>query len=186
MQRAGRQRQGGYVLMLVMASLVLIGFVAARLSQRVDLLRQQAQSVQSYAEGRTQAYSAQALALYWLTTRPFGYAGSGFANEQLLTHDGRLYRTPGGGWVSVQDDRGLLSLNVPNQDLLLPVLTGLGASFEQASRMIAVLEDYVDEDSLRRINGAEAAEYAELGLPPPRNSRLMSVNELARMPVWRD
>jgi hypothetical protein len=52
--------------------------------------------------------------------------------------------------------------------------------------MIDVLEDYADADSLRRLNGAEVADYAVLGLPGPRNDWLASTRELERMPIWKE
>lgn len=183
---ASRRQQGGYVLLLVVAALALIAFGAERLASRVDLLRRQAQTLQDYAEGRRQAASAQATALYWLATRPFGYAQSGFVDEAALRLDGRRYEVEGGGWVSVQDDRALFSLNKPDRDTLVPALTSLGASFDQASRMVGALEDYVDADSLRRVNGAEKDDYRDLGLTPPRNQWILTTQELARMPVWKD
>ncbi|WP_422012263.1 hypothetical protein [Roseateles sp.] len=142
--------------------------------------------MQDYAEGRRAAASALATTMYWLSTRPLGYAQSGFVDEAVLMLDGRRYEVESGGWASIVDDRGLFSLNVPDRDTMLPALTSLGASFDQASRMIAVLEDYVDPDSLRRVNGAERDDYRELGLTPPRNQWLLTTDELARMPVWRD
>jgi hypothetical protein len=52
--------------------------------------------------------------------------------------------------------------------------------------LIDVLLDYQDTDSLKRLNGAEADEYAVLGLPPPRNDWLLSVSELQHLPGWRE
>lgn len=187
--RRGRppaRSQRGYVLLLVMAALVLMVFGAERLAARVDQLRRQAQGLQDYAEGRRLAASAQATALYWLATRPFGYAQSGFADEPPLMLDGRRYAVEGGGWVAVMDDRGLFSINDPDADTLIPALTSLGASFDQATRMVGVLKDYVDADSLRQVNGAEKDDYRDLGLTPPRNQWLLTRDELARMPVWKD
>lgn len=181
-----RRRQGGYVLLLVVAALALIAFGAERLASRVDALRRQAQSFQDLAEGRRLAATARARALYWLSTRPVGYAQSGFIDEPALMLDGRRYLVEGGAWVSVMDDRGLFSLNVPDKDTLLPALTSLGAGFDQASRMVSVLEDYVDADHLRRVNGAERDDYREQSLTPPRNQWLLTTEELARMPVWKD
>lgn len=177
---------GGYVLLFVMAVLVLLSFGALRLSQRADVLRDQTATSQDVATARTRMHSAWSQARYWLATRPLGFATSGFTDETPVRHDGRTYRMTDGGYVAIQDDRGLLPLNMPNRDLMLPTFMGLGASFEQASRLIAVLEDYIDEDDLRRINGAESREYLEAGLPLPRNRRLMLAQELERLPVWRD
>ncbi|MCV2364683.1 general secretion pathway protein GspK [Paucibacter sp. DJ1R-11] len=182
----GARPQSGYVLLFVMAALVVLTLVAARFALRLDLLREQGGLMQDQADADARVEDASAQALYWLSTRPIGVAALGFVDEQPLRMDGRVYRLPEGVLLRVQDERGLLSLNAPDRDLFLPVLVASGASLEQADRMIDILLDYVDTDNLRRLNGAEAADYAALGLPPPRNDWILSVAELARMPVWRD
>ncbi|HEY1089496.1 MAG TPA: hypothetical protein VGE47_00245, partial [Burkholderiaceae bacterium] len=55
-----------------------------------------------------------------------------------------------------------------------------------AQAWLDVLDDYIDTDSLKHLNGAERAEYEALGLGGPRNDWLMSVDELDLMPLWRD
>lgn len=178
------QREGGYVLIFVIASLALVAFVATRFALRVDALRQQATSMQNLAQGRLLVESAKARALFWLSTRPFGLASSGFADEQPLALDNRSYEMRNGAWIRVQDARGLLSLNVPQRERWLAALIGAGASLDQASAMIDILLDYTDTDSLKRLNGAEAPDYAAAGLAPPRNDWILSTDETALMPVW--
>lgn len=178
------RRQHGYVLIFVMAALALVAFIAARFALRLDALREQALTLQSYAAGRTEQESAKARALYWLSTRPFGLASAGFADEVPLRLSNQPYLMPGGAWIRVQDARGLLSLNEPHRERWLTALISAGASFEDANSMIDVLLDYTDTDHLKRLNGAEAPDYARLGLPPPRDDWILSVDEIARMPVW--
>ncbi len=185
-QRCGRQAQGGYVLLFVVAALALMAFGVGRYAARVEILRTETRQLLDEAQARIQASNALARAQYWLTTRPIGFASSGFLDESPLQLDGRWYRTPEGVMLQVLDDRALLSINAASADLMMPVLMSLGATAEEAARMVAVLQDYVDEDDLRRLNGAERADYAELGLPPPANSWFTDIRELRRLPVWRD
>jgi len=140
--------------------------------------------MQDHAQARLQVESAKARALYWLSTRPIGLASSGFADEVPLGLDGRLYRMKDGTLLSLQDVRGLISLNVPTRERFLAMLIGAGASFDQASSMFDIVLDYADTDNLRRLNGAEAPDYAAAELPPPRNDWMTSTDETARMPVW--
>lgn len=186
MRRPGLSGRGqqGYVLLFVTVALTVVTIVAARFAFRIDALREQASTMQSYAQGRLQASSARAQALYWLSTRPIGYASAGFADEQPLVLDGRPYDMGEGAQLRVQDSRGLLSVNVPDREALASMLQTSGAGFDQASAMLDVLEDYVDGDNLRRLNGAESSDYSALGLPPPRNDWMLSVDELGRMAVW--
>jgi hypothetical protein len=46
------------------------------------------------------------------------------------------------------------------------------------------LQDYLDSDTLKRLNGAEAFDYAGTDLPPPRNAALLSRDELWRIKNW--
>lgn len=179
-----RRGQAGYVLIFVMASLALVAFVATRFALRIESLREQALAMQAHAQARHEVESAKAKALYWVSTRPLGLASAGFADEEALRLDGRPYRLGDRVLASFQDARGLLSLNAPRRERLLAMLIGAGASFDQASAMVDVLLDYIDADSLRRLNGAEAGDYAALGLPPPRNDWLLSTDETARLAVW--
>jgi hypothetical protein len=88
--------------------------------------------------------------------------------------------------VAFQDQQGLLSLNLGRREILSRYLQVLGASPGERDALLDVLDDYIDTDNLRRLNGAEAAQYAQAGLRPPRNDWLLSVHELAQMPGWAD
>jgi len=179
-----RSNQSGYVLIFVMAALALTAFVAARFALRIDALREQALAMQAHAEARRVVEGAKARALYWVTTRPIGLASLGFADEEALRLDGRLYQMNEGVLARFQDARGLLTLNAPQRGRIVAMLMGAGASFDQANSMFDVLLDYTDADSLRRLNGAEAPDYAAAGLPPPRNDWVLSTDETARMMHW--
>ncbi|MDN3920969.1 general secretion pathway protein GspK [Roseateles violae] len=173
------------MLLFVTVALTVVAIVAARFALRIDALRDQARTLQSYADARLAANSARAQVLYWLSTRPIGLASAGFVDEQPLPLDGRRLQTAEGAIVQLQDERGLLSLNVLDREGLANVLLGLGARADQLASLMDVVEDYADIDNLRRLNGAEAQDYSALGLPPPRNGWLLSVDELAAMPGWQ-
>ena len=179
-------RQRGMALVMVLAALALVAFVAGRFAQRIDELRRQAQSLGSHAEQALQARNALAASLYFVVTRPIGPAGFGATPVPDLHADNRAYALPGGGEVRLQDQRGLYPLNLPRRDSLAALLRSLGVAPPQTDAFIDVLEDYLDTDSLKRLNGAESRDYEALGLPPPRNDWMLSVRELHRMPLWRD
>ncbi len=182
---AARNRQQGYVLILVLAGLALIAVVVGQLASRVDSLRVQAAAFQSQQEGEVLASKAFAAALHWIATHPGGPASFGNAKDRLVV-DGRPYRLDNGSIVAVQDLRGLVSLNLVDDDVLGRLLLAWGATPQQRDTLLDVLKDYADTDSLRRLNGAEAPDYAERGLPAPANDWLVSVRELSRMLVWRE
>ena len=181
------QRQQGYVLIMVLGALVLIALVAARFAQRIDELRSQTASLQAHAQHRLAMGNAMSAALYLITTQALGPGGVGPPiGEPLLFADSRLYRLPDGGEVELQDDRGLLPLNAVDREQLRRVLASLGVSTAEVDAWIDVMQDYQDTDSLKRLSGAEAPDYAALGLPAPRNDWLVSLRELNRLPIWKD
>ena len=187
-RRAGTRGRAerGYVLILVLGAIALTALLATRFAQRIDALRAQTATLKSYAEQRLQTRNALAVALYWVSTRPIGPAGFGPMLEPSLRADDRVYRLPGGGEIQVQDERGLYPLNAMERESMRALLRAQNVAVQEADAYIDILLDYTDTDSLKRLNGAEAQDYAALGLPPPRNDWLISVRELNRMPRWRD
>jgi hypothetical protein len=185
MRPTKRRAQGGYVLLLVIAAIAVMAFVVQRFAQRNDDLRRHALDFQQYADGQAAATGALAATLYWSSTRPLLPAGRGDGRTQLRL-DGSPYQTGDGAWVSVQDVRGLLSVNGSPRPALQALLVQDGEAVSRAQAMVDVLDDYIDGDHLKRLNGAERAEYAAMGLPPPRNDWVFSVRELEGMPLWRD
>jgi hypothetical protein len=170
---------------MVLGALVVIAFIAQRFAQRNDELRRAALNFQSYAQGATAASSALAQILYWNASRPLMPAGRGSLAGQVR-HDGTPYRTQAGAVISVQDYRGLHSINGGDRRSLLALLVQDGVEVSRAQAMIDVLDDYIDTDRLKRLNGAEYFEYQALGLAGPRNDWLVSISELSSMPLWRD
>lgn len=183
-----RRKQSGYVLVMVLAALALLAYMAARFAERIDDLRQQTLSIKDQAQAQTQAHSARAAALFWLATHranPNGYGRPDGLGENWVA-DGRWYRLGELGWASLQDQRGLLSINSQQLDALGRLVELQGVDVVKVSRMLDVLADYADVDNLRRLNGAEQADYAALGLQGPRNDWALSVRELFQMPFWQD
>lgn len=177
--------QGGYVLLMVLAALAVMAFVAQRFAQRNDELRRNALDFSRYAEARASTFGALSATLYWNATRPLMPAGRGVAGSQLR-QDGQIYVTGDGAFVVVQDFRGLLAPNGVDRSILRSFLVQDGVPLQTAQAMTDVLDDYIDTDNLRRINGAERPEYQALGLVGPRNGWLLSPRELETMPLWRD
>jgi hypothetical protein len=183
--RTRRHGQEGYVLLMVLAALAVMAFVVQRFAQRNDDLRRHALDFQQYADGQAAVASALAASLYWTATRPLQPAGRGDERAQLRL-DGSPLLTVDGAWVSVQDVRGLLSVNGSSRAAIQALLVQDGLPVPRAQAMVDVLDDYVDTDRLKRINGAERPEYQGLGLLPPRDDWVVSLRELEGMPLWRD
>lgn len=180
----GRGQQG-YVLLMVLAALAVMAYVAQRFAQRNDELRRNALDFSQYAQARAATAGALSATLYWNATRPLLPAGRGVLDSQLR-QDGRPYTTTDGAFVAVQDFRGLLAVNGVSRPVLRTLLIQDGVPLQRAQAMIDVLDDYIDTDSLKRLNGAERGEYRALDLVGPRNDWLVSARELETMPLWRD
>lgn len=179
-------RQSGYILVLVLGALVLLALVAARIASRVDLQRSMSTPFLDEASADAMASSALSVALYWIATQPLNANGVGSAPTGNWLADGRWYALSDEVSVSLQDERGLVSINQPDSPVLRRLIEQQGIDPRKADQLIDVLADYVDTDNLKRLNGAEQREYQILGLNPPRNDLLLSVNELKQMPYWRD
>ncbi len=103
------------------------------------------------------------------------------SNTGTLLVDGRMTQVSEHEWVQLQDTRGLLNLNRPDAGRLPKLLQYCGASESQVGALADALADYIDDDDLKRINGAESFDYRAAGMPEPRNSPLLSREELWRV-----
>lgn len=180
------RRQRGFVLPLVLwvlaAMAIVVGIFALRIMNALDLAKASQQRVQ----GLIDINDTRSELLFRLGTTPMSVYGLGSLPEQAIRLDDRPYRGEGQSVVRLQDDRGLLNLNVAGEERIRRLLGIFGVPFEQRGRLIDALGDYIDEDDFKRLNGAEAREYAALGLPLPRNDKLLTTFEAARVLSWRD
>lgn len=180
-----RHGQRGYVLITVLASLVLITVVAARLDERVGLFRESQRAWDGWARSQGLLAAARDELLLAIGTRQLSQQGFG-AGPGALRVDGRAYRLPSGVRVSVQDTRGLISVATPDPLVLRNFLLQRGVADGEVEPLLDKLADYSDTDDLRRLNGAEATDYRELGMAPPRNDWPISPYEVRLIPGWAE
>lgn len=176
--------QRGYVLITVMITMVLLALVATRLDERVMSFRDASAQWGRWVSAQADLAGGRDELLFLVATRhltPLGFAG-----EPLLRVDGRTYRLSSGVRVSVQDLRGLISIVSYDPGVMTRFLIAQGVSPSDVDPMLDKLADYSDLDDLRRLNGAEAEDYAAAGLPPPRNDWPISPYELSLVLGWRD
>jgi general secretion pathway protein K len=84
--------------------------------------------------------------------------------------------------ISVQDEEGKVDVNTATEPLLRALIMGLGASAFDASKYVDALIDFRDQDSLRRLNGAEADDYRAADLSwGPQDDAFRSGDELYRV-----
>jgi general secretion pathway protein K len=91
-----------------------------------------------------------------------------------VTFAGRILR------VAIQDERGRIDLNTAPDELLAGLFRNAGGlSQDAADALVDRVADWRDPDDLRRLNGAEAADYRQAGRAYlPRNAPFQSVDEL--------
>ena len=69
-----------------------------------------------------------------------------------------------GPWVSIQDEGGKIDLNTAPDELLKGLFLSIGLDGDASAVLVDAVADFRDEDSLRRINGAEDDDYLGFGL----------------------
>jgi general secretion pathway protein K len=82
--------------------------------------------------------------------------------------------------IAVDDERGKAPLNGINEDQVRELFAAAGVKNPRLSMLVDSYEDWLDPDDDRRVNGAEARDYANLGYKP-RNGGFHTVSELHQL-----
>ncbi len=194
---AGSTRStNGFVLvstLWVLAGLTLLGSYIALLSEdNIEKISIQRDRFLHELERK----STESTLLYYLATNPASHRGLVIKSEQEFSDfkgddpvitiesgdkqiwfDGSVYKGLGDIYFSIQDESGLISVNSPSIPLLRDGLLHIGVSAANTAILIDRLKDYLDSDSLPRLNGAEFYEYRQAGLPQPVNGLLITPDE---------
>lgn len=111
-----------------------------------------------------------------------------FADRRIvpLHLDGRPYGVAGGRLaVSLWDGAGQVNLDAIPPEARIRLLEALGAPPASRALLADRWGDAIDSDDLKRMNGAEAADYASAGLAPPRNTAFVRTSELLGLLGWK-
>lgn len=176
--------QRGFVLVATLWILAIITIAAAFFAERVGRSVALARQGQETAEQLVMLANTRADILFRLGTLLPSFQGVGIISPIAL--DNRPYRGEGGDTIRLQDNLGLLNVNFVQPPMMSRFLGQMGVPFEKRDAMIDTLRDYTDLDDLRRLNGAEAADYASLGLPHPPNDWMVTPLQLKNIIGWRD
>ena len=112
--------------------------------------------------------------------------------ETWIRFDGQPYRLPPAAptdmtvVVSIQDDAGMFDLNTVDESAISRYVQSLGVPEGDARELAGALADFIDQDDLRRLNGADTPEYRQAGLPPPPNKFLSEVAEVWSVIGWKE
>jgi general secretion pathway protein K len=155
----------------------LVNDAALSSADRVKQMRERADFINS-------VYSARAHIIYFVALAQPQFAGY-MRGESLLRADDVPYRLDTKSVVRIQDTGGLISLNRLNRQTLALFMQSCGVTLDKIPYLIDALEDYIDEDNLQRINGAEADTYKKYDEPAPRNGFLLSTAEIWQVHGWK-
>lgn len=177
--------QRGYVLAATLWMLALVAVAATYFAERVARSVELARQSREMTEALGELEAGRAEILFRLATESFSEAGLGTGNAAIVL-DNRPYRFGRSSLLRFQDERGLLNVNFVEPALVMNLLGQIGVPSNRWQALLDSLADYTDTDSLRRLNGAEAPEYAAAGLPPPPNDWLATPHELRNILGWRE
>ena len=187
---AKRNSQKGYILALNIAVLAVMLVGATYMGQRMSVALNLARAEKNRVAGELAIESARAQVLFLLATAPRSKFGLGTFADHSVALDGREYRLGKDVRVSLQDTRGLISLNGiglggMGRAPLERLLATYNLDVPTISRLTDTLLDYRDTDDLRQLNGAEKEDYIVAGKRGAmRNTELLAPGEISQVLGW--
>jgi general secretion pathway protein K len=81
--------------------------------------------------------------------------------------------------VEMRDESARIDINTASDALLRGLMVSIGLTDEEATRLVDAIADWRDPDSLKRVQGAEEAEYQAAGLTyRPANAPFQAIEEI--------
>ena len=81
--------------------------------------------------------------------------------------------------VTMNDESGKVDINTASEVLLRSLFQSQGLTSDEAVAMVDAMNDWRDQDSVKRLHGAEEAEYLAAGLKyKPANAPFQAIEEL--------
>lgn len=208
MNRVNRRDNDGFVLVIVLATLVVLTLLATAVATSAERAIRAAQQDADRFEAELAMTGTRETLLFMLATQrqtlagltvnesdasattaqaaedPDGFTALPVGNEIRL--DGTAYQGLGTARFALQDDRGLLSANWAGSALRFALYRSLDVRETDWDGLDAKRLDYQDPDDLHRLNGAEKDRYRREELPPPSNRTLATPLELRRVLGWHE
>lgn len=196
--------QRGFALVLALGAIVVVLGLAAALDTYVGARVEQATLIRARLQDSLDAYSTRATVLFLLGSQRMTRAGLTTAEEPPpetgetigalrtdpvggeIALDGRVYAGMGRVLFTLQDESGLVALNGEPPERLDGLLRRFDDTEGGVAALLDTLADYRDNNTLKRLNGAERDEYAAVGLPPPADRNLRSAPEILQVLGWRE
>ncbi len=173
------RREEGIALIAVLWTLVLLSIIAAALSLETRGSARVARNMADTAAARAAADAGVQRAILDLVSSPNA------SDTRKFRADGTIYVWRFAGCsvrLSDQDERGKIDLNQAPEALLTTLIESVGVDRGKAQSLADAIADYRDPDSLRRLSGAEEADYRAAGLAwGPKNAPFQAIEELQQV-----
>ncbi len=167
------ERQQGIALVMVLWLVVLLTIVAASFATHSRVETRMAGNLVERQKARMLIETGLSRAILELMV----------SDSQRWPNNGEvleLQEAQGRVRISIRNAAGLVDLNRAPRNTLYKLFALITESAEQRDQLVDALEDWRDEDDLKRINGAEDADYRQAGLEYGTVDRdLETVDELS-------
>lgn len=167
--------QQGFALITVILILLLVSFLAAELTFGVRSETVSGFNEAQQVKGRALALAGINSGLFHLLDKPLNEDEQG---PYELGDSRDLWLPEGRTRFQVVSESGKIDVNYLDKQLLLLLLEHLGTDEEQADIIYDSLLDWIDDDDLHRLNGAENDYYQGLDQPyVARNGKMRDPSE---------
>ena len=205
---ARRNCDNGFVLPLVLWIVAALGLVIAAVDTWVNLAVSNAVALRDKTDSHLAMSDVRNELVYLIASRPMSNRGleigtdltlpdptdvdvimaGTYSSNRAIAFDGRPFRSETHPSITFRlyDGRGLLNLNDLNPGRIDAMLRFFGYGEAARSRLIDTLRDYIDEDDLTRLSGAEARAYITVNRAPPPNEMLMTPYHALDIIGWRE
>lgn len=172
-------RQNGVALIQVLLISTILSIFALQINQTSKQQVELAKGFIDKSDALVKMRAARAQLFYAMSTeRRIPNRTSEQKIPQLWNFYGQPFKLENGVTITIQDIGGLLSISQQGPLTFKALFEHFDVPEREAETFFASLQDWQDEDSLSRLNGAEADYYEELGLRPPRNGKIQFLEEV--------
>jgi hypothetical protein len=203
---ASYQPARGFILALTLWIIALFGLGVAAINTWVSLAIENARVLKQRTDDELALSNAKNEIVFAMGTRPMTYRGlevgadlerpnvndmltmmsATFESSNFVAFDGRPYVLASNPdyAIELQDGRGLANLNFVSVPLLRRLLAYYDVPETLRNQLPDTLADWVDEDDLTRLAGAEKSDYERRNRQPPSNVQLLTPMEAQNILGW--
>ena len=197
---------GGFVLPLTLWIIALFGLGIAAINSWVSIAVENARVLQQQAEAELISANIENELVYAMAARPMTFRGlevgadlntinagdmmaamaPNFESSTSIVFDGRTYNLENYPEyvLRLQDGRGLLKLRTGSTAAVRRLLGLFDAPETVRNQLPDTLADWIDDDDLTRLSGAETPEYERRRRLPPTNAQLLTPMEAQSILGW--